>query len=961
VLAKALIDERLVDDGSATVCYFFFKENQEQDHAAAAICAVLHQLFCAREDLFQKHAKKVVEQNGDYLKADFDALWQLLLSAVSDPSAGKVICILDALDECREPDRGELIQKLELFYTNFQEERVIGSHTKFIVTSRPYVDIKRRFAKLVTRFGNIRLSGEKNWRAIGVEINMVMNAEVDDIARENDLSDQIREAIKCRFSEIENTTYLWLDLTLKMVRRNLGQTKKKLLKQINELPPDVDAAYEKILERCSRQEGRRLLKIIVAAQRPLRLSEIDVVLEVDADSESCSELDLEGPSKREIWIHDACGLFVKILDSRVYLIHQTAREFLLRREGELAIQGKWKHSIVLQNAHLTLAKLCIVYLLRDEFRRDYRSRLEDSRAEHGFLLYSANYWTSHTQQAGLIELDWTEKIAKLCDINDGSLSFWLGYQSDRLSWVKSIREKQSPLFWAAQWGLVQMVAYFLNNHQMEATEDVIKTAASNQENGEALLKLLLQQRGAGFQITEGVLQAAAAKRENADNMMKSLLACGSPNQITSEVIRTAIANRRSGQEILKILLDYPAVKIEITDRVIMAVANNEENGISMLEMLLHRSNVKITDDGVKAAASSGQAGKTMMKLLLEQRSLDINFTHELVKIAMENSGSGHGVIEVLLDQRGADISVTSEIIQVIMNNEQNGAALLNVFLEKRGVDVKITDEVVNMALKNRRNGVLLVELLVKHRGSGIITDGMIHAVVASEQTEVAMINLLLEQKEDFKITDELIAEALTNERRGGAVVKVLLAKKGSPLHITDQIIQVVSANKPAHDDLMNILLQQEGVKIRVTEKVIRMATEDEDIQFAVMTLLVRKGTEFSFRITDEMLEMVMPNKILEAELRVVQIEQRAASLLEAVGIGNMRISSSGDPEDSEDPERPPRPERPEHTESSQYFEAFGGFVGFGAFEDSERFEWFEASEGSDCLESFENSEDSGEF
>jgi hypothetical protein len=1001
VLAKALIDERLVDDGSAIVCYFFFKENEEQDHAAAAICAILHQLFCAREDLFQKHAQKLVVKHGHYLQTDFDELWKLFLLVVSDPSVGKVICIIDALDECRESDRGRLIQRLELFYTKFQEEQVSGSYTKFIITTRPYVDIEKIFARLDTQFGNIRLTGETKLKAIGIEINMVMNTEVDRIARANNLSEEIQEALKCRFSEIRNMTYLWLDLTLKMISKNLLQTKKRLLKLINELPPNLNAVYERILERCgggNEQEGRRLLKIIVAARRPLRLSEIDVVLEVEFDSKSCSELDIAGPSNRDNWIRDKCGLFVKIVDSRVYLIHQTAREFLLRREGESAMQGKWQYSIDLHDAHLTLAKLCIAYLLLDEFRRDYRSRHENSRAEHGFLLYSANYWISHTQQAGSMQFDWVEKAAQLCDLNDGSLSLWLGYHFDRLAWVKSIRDKQPALFWAAHWGLIQMVAYFLNNPQLEVTEDVIKTAVSNQENGEAILKLLLQQRGAGLQITEGILQTATAKG-NADNM-KSLLARNSSGQITSEVIRSAITNRRSGPEVLKILLGDPAVKIEVTDRIIIEVAKNQRNGIYMLEMLLQASNVKITDDGVKAAASRRQAGKVIMKLLLEHRSLDIDFTHELVKIAMGNSGSGDGVIEVLLDHRGADISVTSEIIEAILKNELNGAALLSVFLEKRevdvkitdkmieailknelngaallsvllekrGVDVKITDKMINIILKNRQNGVLLMELLLKQRGARIITNDMIHAVVASDRTEADMTNLLLGRKEEFEVTDKLITEALTNER-GGAVVKVLLAKKGSPLHITDEIIQVVSANKLRRSDLMNILLQQEGVKVRLTEEVIRIATQDEDILFVMEILLSKvEGTELDFSITDKMLEIASLKESLSVDLHmawILQEEQRMDHLYKQrmeQYIENLRISNSGNPAEVETSERPDIPELREHTKISPYrVDELGGFVGSGAFEDSERFECFEASEGSEGFEDFEDSEDVDEF
>ncbi|KAJ5814319.1 uncharacterized protein N7503_001069 [Penicillium pulvis] len=980
VLSKALIDERLVDDGSATICYFFFKDNGEQDHAAAAICALLHQLFVNREDLFQKHARKAVDQHGDHLRADFDVLWRLLLSAVSDPSAGKVICILDALDECREPDRGRLIQELERFYIKPQEKSMTGSQTKFLVTSRPYVDIERRFAKLINRFGNTRLggihiSGEDNLRAISLEINMVMNAEVDHIASENGLSDEIRQVLKSRFSEIKNTTYLWLDLTLKIVRVNLGLTKKKLLKRIDELPQDLEEAYEKILERCSErneQEGKRLLNIIVAAQRPLTLSEIDVALEVEAESTSCFDLDLETPNKREIWIRDACGLFVKIIDSRVHLIHQTAREFLLRQEGKTAIQGKWQHSIDLQTAHSILAKLCIVYLLLREFRRDYKSRHEDSRPEHGLLLYAANYWIPHTQQAGLIEPVWTTKIASLCDVDEGSSSFWLGYHSDRLLWVKSMQEKQPPIFWAARWGLVHMVASFLNDHQMEATEDLIKIAISNRENGEAILNLLLERTGARSQITEEVFEAAAANQRNAGNMMKSLLAIGSPSQITEDVFRAAIRNTQSGQEVLGILLDLSAVDVTISGTIIMAAAQNNENRIAMLEMLLHKPSVKITVGGMMAAASSYPAGKVMMKLLLERRRINIKISNLLAKIAIKNPGCGDGVLKVLLDHFGADISVTPEMIHSVVANEQNGLAMLNVLLEERGPDVKVTDVAVNIAISNRRLGSPMVELLVKHKGSGIITDDMIYAVVygreTGSETGTALLNVLLTHRHDFKITDEMILEALINKRIGATVLKVLLGKMEAPFCITDRVIQAVSEDPYCFDmkppqvnsalwapyDLLDVLLQQEGVRILMTEEIIRLGCVHDFIEIGVDKILTEKREKV--HVTKKMTDMAFGNDVLEKGLKGVgpirkdtkqpsESSTLPVNLLEVEGMGNVRIPDSIEPQHSGS------------SAQSQHLEGCEGLIGFGGFEDSERFEYFEDSEGSGDFEDFEDSDD----
>jgi hypothetical protein len=47
VLSKSLVDEELRgnDANGSTICYFFFKDNDEQNNLATGLCALLHQLF----------------------------------------------------------------------------------------------------------------------------------------------------------------------------------------------------------------------------------------------------------------------------------------------------------------------------------------------------------------------------------------------------------------------------------------------------------------------------------------------------------------------------------------------------------------------------------------------------------------------------------------------------------------------------------------------------------------------------------------------------------------------------------------------------------------------------------------------------------------------------------------------------------------------------------------------------
>jgi hypothetical protein len=160
VLSRSMIDEKLLGDGSATVCHFFFKDNAEQCSTTTAICALLHQFFCVHDSLLQKHIASAVKRCGRVLKEDFEELWRIFISAATDPSASEVICVLDALDECRQFDQEKLIAHLEDFYNDSVPRSDQGSRLKFFVTSRPYPDIEDKFSTLTQSFSTIRLAGE---------------------------------------------------------------------------------------------------------------------------------------------------------------------------------------------------------------------------------------------------------------------------------------------------------------------------------------------------------------------------------------------------------------------------------------------------------------------------------------------------------------------------------------------------------------------------------------------------------------------------------------------------------------------------------------------------------------------------------------------------------------------------------------------------------------------------------
>ena len=107
---------------------------------------------------------------------------------------------------------------------------------------------------------------------------------------------------------------------------------------IETLPSTVDDAYEAILakfEEGDQQQARKLLHIIVAATRPLNLGEMNIALAIE--EHQCSfdglEPDLDDELRFGGSVRNVCRPFVTVVNQKVYLIHQTAKEFLLAKNG----------------------------------------------------------------------------------------------------------------------------------------------------------------------------------------------------------------------------------------------------------------------------------------------------------------------------------------------------------------------------------------------------------------------------------------------------------------------------------------------------------------------------------------------------------------------------------------------------------------------------------------------------
>ncbi|KAL9091046.1 MAG: hypothetical protein Q9159_001672 [Coniocarpon cinnabarinum] len=324
VLSKTLIDEQLLGTDLATVkvCYFFFKDNAETNRSPIkALSSILHQLLVQDRSLM-RHAMRRFDTEGKKFVDSFYTLRQILKDIMNDPEAGEVVILIDAFDECSAEGRRLWTEGLDFLLDEHSK------NLKAIVTSRPYRNIHQGFHELRQERVLVEVAGQEYSKTIGHEITLVIEKRVEELADCKDLSIKVKKQLQESLLKVENKTYLWLYLILNHIESS-GEihTRTSIDKVLSGGLDSIDAAYENILEHSTNKvKAKKLLKVVVGAYRPLSWTELQLAMTIEDDPEQVD--DLMSDTKFELIAREICGLFITAYEGRVFLLHQTAKEYV---------------------------------------------------------------------------------------------------------------------------------------------------------------------------------------------------------------------------------------------------------------------------------------------------------------------------------------------------------------------------------------------------------------------------------------------------------------------------------------------------------------------------------------------------------------------------------------------------------------------------------------------------------
>ncbi|RYP12344.1 hypothetical protein DL765_007390 [Monosporascus sp. GIB2] len=521
------------------------------------------------------------QDKGATLLTSFGDLWDILVSATTGHKKWEVVCILDALDECETSGRNQLIDTLSKFSSRTTTH---APALKFLLTSRPYVDIKRRFRHLECDLPTIHLKGENEEEItkISHEIDMVIRNRVMDISRTLELGLEEQSVLIEELTLGQSRTYLWVHLVFDEIQNGILLTPGKIRSEVRNLPRTVSEAYNRILSK-SRDISltRKLLHIVVAAARPLTLREMALALAIGPEHQSIGDIDLVPEERFRDDIRQLCGLFVVVVDSKVYLLHQTAREFLVSPPSWSSPLGsstalQWKFSLHPKESHHILAEICILRLSLLDFNLSGLRACADQHqyfATRIFLRYAVQFWADHFREANWNEEDWAvERAISYCR-PDMPTSAW--FEIYRGLATRNMPGNFTPLLVASYFGLSSIIERLPKKvlKDVDVKDSTYGRSSISWASGEgygAVVQRLLRGGtvrrllGAGARINSkdkfGRTPLHWASENGHDTVVKLLLESGADTNVEDDMGRTPLhwASENGHDTVVKLLLESGA-------------------------------------------------------------------------------------------------------------------------------------------------------------------------------------------------------------------------------------------------------------------------------------------------------------------------------------------------------------------------------------------------------------------
>ncbi|KIL89218.1 vegetatible incompatibility protein het-e-1 [Fusarium avenaceum] len=382
MLLCGLINELEKEHGSC-LSYFFCQATEARlSNATAVLRGLIYRLVVQRPPLISyieekyEHAGKQLFEDGNA----WQALSKIFMAMLEDSVLEGVLLIVDALDECITGQE----RLLDLI--------VRSSNVKWIVTSRNWPEIEQ-VLNLSTQ--KVRLHLELNQDSVCKAVEAFIEHKVEELAEKKRYDAKLKSDVKSYLIENADGTFLWVALVCQELADNKVFRKSHTRLRLELFPRGLDPLYGRMMEYISSSHDaeicREILALASVVYRPITLAELKTLL----GSQHVDEYD-ELPQ-----IIGCCGSFLTLRGDAIYFLHQSAKDFLLKKaSGQILPSGlAYQHGLIFERSLQALSET----LRRDVCKIDHPGLNIDKILPDVFepldpIRYSCVHWVDHLHE-----------------------------------------------------------------------------------------------------------------------------------------------------------------------------------------------------------------------------------------------------------------------------------------------------------------------------------------------------------------------------------------------------------------------------------------------------------------------------------------------------------------------------------------------------------------------------------
>ncbi|KAL4739890.1 hypothetical protein BDV11DRAFT_169664 [Aspergillus similis] len=332
--------------------FFFYSQGVELERSAIGMYrSLLHQLLtsnAATEDTKRLYFDIAAEAQSSEGKLEWRIrdLKGLLLSAVRSLRDRHVFLMVDAIDECEQDEVGDILSFLQHMVSSAATS---GVHLKICLASRHYPKL-----------------------TIGHAVELVLEHQPD---HQSDIKKYVEATIAGGRSRIAKDVqdeicaktsgvFLWVHRVVPSLNEafQMGNM-RKVQQQLDETPDDLGRVFTQILTTDAEDIDDLIfcLQLVLLSPRPLSREELYFAISFANCGLVRRDVDLQTDTAIDKYIVNISKGLIEIIQSKAKFIHESLRDFLLRRNGFSTLRAELRENTV-GRSHERIARVCLNYV-----------------------------------------------------------------------------------------------------------------------------------------------------------------------------------------------------------------------------------------------------------------------------------------------------------------------------------------------------------------------------------------------------------------------------------------------------------------------------------------------------------------------------------------------------------------------------------------------------------------------